>query len=155
MGLMQMMPRTADRYDIENLLDPKENIEAGAAYIARLQNKFRDTALNNEELVKLTLAAYNAGEGRIYDCVNLARSQGVNPSTWESLCAVLPQMSQDSIKFVEDVSQGKRDHGLRQGRAEPVRHIQWHNAEIQGSACGHRADAGKRDRGCRGNPIES
>lgn len=107
LGLMQMMPRTADRYDIENLLDPKENIEAGAAYIARLQNKFRDTALNNEELVKFTLAAYNAGEGRIYDCVNLARSQGVNPSTWESLCAVLPQMSQDSIKFVEDVRHGK------------------------------------------------
>ena len=107
MGLMQMMPRTADRYDIENLLDPKENIEAGAAYIARLQNKFRDTALNNEELVKFTLAAYNAGEGRIYDCINLARSQGVNPSTWESLCAVLPQMSQDSIKFVEDVRYGK------------------------------------------------
>ena len=107
LGLMQMMPRTADRYDIENLLDPKENIEAGAAYIARLQNKFRDTALNNEELVKFTLAAYNAGEGRIYDCVNLARSQGVNPSTWESLCAVLPQMSQDSIKFVEDVRYGK------------------------------------------------
>lgn len=107
MGLMQMMPRTADRYDIENLLDPKENIEAGAAYIARLQNKFRDTALNNEELAKFTLAAYNAGEGRIYDCVNLARSQGVNPSTWESLCAVLPQMSQDSIKFVEDVRHGK------------------------------------------------
>lgn len=107
LGLMQMMPRTADRYDIENLLDPKENIEAGAAYIARLQNKFRDTALNNEELVKFTLAAYNAGEGRIYDCINLARSQGINPSTWDGLCAVLPQMSQDSIKFVEDVRHGK------------------------------------------------
>ena len=107
LGLMQMMPRTADRYDIENLLDPKENIEAGAAYIARLQNKFRDTALNNEELVKFTLAAYNAGEGRIYDCINLARSQGINPSTWDGLCAVLPQMSQDSIKFVEDVRYGK------------------------------------------------
>lgn len=106
-GLMQMMPRTADRYEIEDLLDPKENIEAGAAYIARLQSKFRDTALNNEELVKFTLAAYNAGEGRIYDCINLARSQGVNPSTWDSLCAVLPQMSQDSIKFVEDVRHGK------------------------------------------------
>ncbi len=106
-GLMQMMPRTADRYEIENLLDPKENIEAGAAYIIRLQGKFRDTAADSEELVKFTLAAYNAGEGRIYDCIKLARSQGIDTGTWESLCTVLPQMSQDSILFVEDVRHGK------------------------------------------------
>jgi len=107
LGLMQMMPRTADRYEIENLLDPKENIEAGAAYISRLQGKFRDTAADGDELVKFTLAAYNAGEGRIYDCINLARSQGIDTGTWESLCTVLPQMSQDSIRFVEDVRHGK------------------------------------------------
>jgi len=106
-GLMQMMPRTADRYEIENLLDPRENIEAGASYIARLQNKFRGTAANNEELVKFTLAAYNAGEGRIYDCINLARSQGIDTGTWANLCTVLPQMSLDSILFVEDVRHGK------------------------------------------------
>ncbi len=106
-GLMQMMPRTANRYEIENLLDPKENIEAGAAYIARLQGKFKDTATDNDELVKFTLAAYNAGEGRIYDCIKLARSQGIDTGTWESLCTVLPQMSLDSILFVEDVRHGK------------------------------------------------
>lgn len=106
-GLMQMMPRTANRYEIENLLDPKENIEAGAAYIARLQGKFKDTAADNDELVKFTLAAYNAGEGRIYDCIKLARSQGIDTGTWESLCTVLPQMSLDSILFVEDVRHGK------------------------------------------------
>ena len=146
LGLMQMMPRTADRYDIENLLDPKENIEAGAAYIARLQNKFRDTALNNEELVKFTL--HQPG--------TFPRSQSVHMG--ESLrraAADEPGLHQVRGGCQTREVQGKRDHGLRQGRAEPVRHIQWHNAEIQGSACGHRADAGKRDRGCRGNPIES
>ena len=106
-GLMQMMPRTANRYEIEDLLDPKENIEAGAAYIIRLQGKFKDTAANDDELVKFTLAAYNAGEGRIYDCIKLAHSQGIDTGTWESLCTVLPQMSQDSILFVEDVRHGK------------------------------------------------
>ena len=106
-GLMQMMPRTANRYEIEDLLDPKENIEAGAAYISRLQGKFRDTAADDEELVKFTLAAYNAGEGRIYDCIKLARSQGIDPSTWENLCMVMPQMGRDSILFVDDVRLGK------------------------------------------------
>lgn len=107
LGLMQMMPRTADRYEIENLLDPKENIAAGAEYIARLQGKFRDTAADKDELVKFTLAAYNAGEGRIYDCIRLARSQGIDTGSWDSLCTVIPQMSQDSILLVEDVTHGK------------------------------------------------
>lgn len=107
LGLMQMMPVTADRYEIENLLDPKENIEAGAAYINRLQGKFRDTAADKDELVKFTLAAYNAGEGRIYDCIKLARSQGIDTGRWESLCSVLPQMSQDAILLVDDVTHGK------------------------------------------------
>lgn len=107
LGLMQMMPRTADRYEIENLLDPEENIAAGAAYIDRLQSKFRDTAADKDELIKFTLAAYNAGEGRIYDCIKLARSQGIDTGSWESVCTVLPQMSQDSILFVEDVRHGK------------------------------------------------
>ncbi len=106
-GLMQMMPRTASRYDIDNLLDPKENIEAGAAYISRLQSKFSDTAADSDELVKFTLAAYNAGEGRIYDCIKLARSQGIEVGIWDSLRTVLPQMSQDSIEFVEEVRHGK------------------------------------------------
>lgn len=107
LGLMQMMPRTADRYEIENLLDPKENIEAGAAYINRLQSKFRDTAAGSDELIKFTLAAYNAGEGRIYDCIKLARSQGIDTGTWESVCTVIPMMSQDSVLLEEDVLHGK------------------------------------------------
>ncbi len=106
-GLMQMMPRTADRYEIEDLLNPRENIEAGAAYISRLQRKFSDTAIDEEELTKFTLAAYNAGEGRISDCIKLARSQGIDPGTWESLCMVRSQMSQDSTLFAEDVRQGR------------------------------------------------
>lgn len=107
LGLMQMMPVTADRYEIENLLDPKENIEAGATYINRLQSKFRDTAADKDELVKFTLAAYNAGEGRIYDCIKFARSQGIDTGTWESLCTVLPKMNDDSILLVDDVRHGK------------------------------------------------
>lgn len=107
LGLMQMMPRTAGRYEIENLLDPKENIAAGAAYIARLQGKFQDTAADKDELVKFTLAAYNAGEGRIYDCIRLARSQGIDTGIWDSLCTVIPQMSKDSILLAEDVTHGK------------------------------------------------
>ena len=57
-GLMQVMPETAQRYGVINLYDPAENIHAGAGYLRDLMRKF-----NND--LSLTLAAYNAGEDAV------------------------------------------------------------------------------------------
>ncbi len=57
-GLMQLLPSTARRYGTVNLLDPSENIRAGARYLRDLLGMFD----NNMELA---LAAYNAGENAV------------------------------------------------------------------------------------------
>lgn len=57
-GLMQLLPATARRYGSRNLLDPAENIRAGAHYLKDLLAMFD----NNLELA---LAAYNAGENAV------------------------------------------------------------------------------------------
>jgi soluble lytic murein transglycosylase-like protein len=57
-GLMQLMPATAKRYGVKNLLDPAQNIAGGARYLRDLVNLFS----NN---VELALAAYNAGENAV------------------------------------------------------------------------------------------
>lgn len=57
-GLMQLMPETARRYGARNLLDPAQNIHAGARYLRDLMDLF-----NND--LKLVLAAYNAGENAV------------------------------------------------------------------------------------------
>jgi hypothetical protein len=54
-GLMQLMPGTAERYGVTNRLDPAQNIHGGARYLRDLKVMFG----NNLQLV---LAAYNAGE---------------------------------------------------------------------------------------------
>ncbi len=54
-GLMQLMPQTAERYGVTNRLDPEQNIRGGARYLRDLKALFA----NNLQLV---LAAYNAGE---------------------------------------------------------------------------------------------
>jgi soluble lytic murein transglycosylase-like protein len=57
-GLMQLMPGTAVRYGVNNIFDPKQNIEGGARYLRFLLDRF-DGDLN------LVLAGYNAGEGAV------------------------------------------------------------------------------------------
>lgn len=105
-GLMQMMPHTASRYDRDNLLDPEENIRAGVEYLMRLKSIFAKRVAA-DQLDIFTLAAYNAGEGRIIDCINYAQYKNVYDSTWMSVCSVLPDMNEDAILEVDTVKIGK------------------------------------------------
>jgi soluble lytic murein transglycosylase-like protein len=57
-GLMQLMPATAKRYGVTDLLNPLENLRAGARYLRDLLALFNDN-------LRLVLAAYNAGEGAV------------------------------------------------------------------------------------------
>lgn len=63
-GLMQLLPETAARLGVQNIDDPKENIEAGTRYLSELLQKY------GNDLV-LTLAAYNAGPERVQQYGNV------------------------------------------------------------------------------------
>jgi soluble lytic murein transglycosylase-like protein len=57
-GLMQLMPATAERFGCLDRNDPAENIAAGTKYLSWLLKRF-------EGNVELALAGYNAGEGSV------------------------------------------------------------------------------------------
>lgn len=107
MGLMQVMPQTGSYYGIDDLLDPDKNIKAGVRHLRRLQNLFRDAGMDEMELVKFTLAAYNAGEGRIADCRNFASAKGYDNNNWNDIQEVIPMMREDSIMLESSVRLGK------------------------------------------------
>lgn len=56
-GLTQLMPGTADDLGVRDRFDVEQNLSGGADYLARQMLKFGD--------VRLALAAYNAGPGRV------------------------------------------------------------------------------------------
>lgn len=57
MGLMQLMPGTARRFNVSDPFDPVSNLHGGAQYLRWLIDRF-----NN---LNLAIAAYNAGEGAV------------------------------------------------------------------------------------------
>ena len=66
MGVMQLIPETAERFNVGNVYDPEQNIRGGLAYLRWLLAYF-------EGDIALAAAGYNAGEGAV------DRHRGVPP----------------------------------------------------------------------------
>ena len=103
-GLMQLMPTTATRFGCPAALmtDPEANVRAGAQLIESMEGSLRRRILRaiqpevlsyNEasaatkdsierDLVRFTLASYNAGMGHVFDAIALADTLGYNPAVW-------------------------------------------------------------------------
>ena len=91
-GLMQVRPITADHLGIENIYDPEQNLKAGTSMLRRLEKIYRNEGIDSLNLLKFTLAAYNAGEGRIEDVRRYAVYKGVNNYDWDSVTVVIDEM---------------------------------------------------------------
>lgn len=56
-GLMQLMPATAEQFHVADPFDPKQNVDAGAALLKQLLDRYKGD-------LRSALVAYNAGANR-------------------------------------------------------------------------------------------
>lgn len=92
-GLFQLMPTTAKQYGLrtwpfDERLDPEPSARAAASHLARLHDKFKDW--------RLTLAAYNAGEGTVQNLLKKRKA-----TTYDEIASYLPAETQMYVPKVE------------------------------------------------------
>lgn len=83
-GLMQIMPKTARSVGVsrDSLFKPEHSVLAASRLLKIYEHNFAIIS-NDEQRVKMTLAAYNCGLGHVMDARALTRKHGRNPFIWE------------------------------------------------------------------------
>jgi len=112
-GLMQLIPNTAGKTNITNVFNPKQNIEGGVSHLKDLFDLY-DKAIEPDRTY-LALAAYNVGQGHLYDARNIAREMKLDPNKWSSLVKTLPLLQQKKYYI-------KATYGYCRG-TEPVKYV--------------------------------
>lgn len=117
-GLMQVRRATAGIFGITDLFNPDENVRAGVLYLRQLEERYEEMGLDSANVVKFTLASYNAGASRIDDCIRFTYAQGRDGSDWETVAATIPMMAEP--EYYEDAEYLR--HGKFHGR-ETIRYV--------------------------------
>ena len=135
-GLMQLMPRTereiSRELDFQYILkNPRENIAAGIYHMKKQYSLFSHSTYNNR--IKLSLAAYNCGAGRVFDAGDIARFHKYQPDQWKYIKVYLKMLrTQDWKIHLQVWPQGKPNHGYFYGYDETITYVDniWEMYEI-------------------------
>jgi len=125
-GLMQIMPLTqieiTEKIGVEEAATPRNNIKAGIYHLKSLFLMFK--SIPREDRICLTLAAYNAGLGRVLDAQKIASYMGNDPHKWSSISAALPFLSKKNYTLHNRVwSDGCPPNGYLHSARQTVEYV--------------------------------
>jgi membrane-bound lytic murein transglycosylase F len=95
-GMMMLTEETADRMQLSNRLDARENIIAGAKYLSVIKESIPDR-IQEPDRTWLALAAYNQGLGHLEDARILTSRAKQNPDSWADVKKWMAQLNQPEV----------------------------------------------------------
>ena len=110
-GLMQMMPITAQHYDIELDAPAEKQIADGCMHIYQLMQRYKEKYTKEDDLLKIVLMAYNSGSGNVDAIRKLTQEKGLNPDSWDDVEFVL--RSEDNKPSIKGGSKIKTKLALK------------------------------------------
>ncbi len=114
-GLMQIMPRTAKQFKVEDPKDPEQSIRGGVKYLDWVRARFED-GIPVKDRLWFALAGYNAGWGHVQDARRLAEQLSLNPNRWFN------NVEKAMLLLSKKKYAAKARHGYVRGR-EPVQYV--------------------------------
>lgn len=81
-GLMQVIPETAEHFNVSDYFQPDSNVYTGVSYLKYLDKYLTSYVPDSTERIKFILASYNAGPGHVLDAIRLADKYDKDPQTW-------------------------------------------------------------------------
>ncbi len=95
-GLMMLTSETADRLDVSDRLDPRQNILAGAQYLKILKDTLPER-IAEPDRTWLAMASYNVGYGHLEDARILTQRHGLNADSWVDVKKTLPLLTRSDF----------------------------------------------------------
>jgi membrane-bound lytic murein transglycosylase F len=81
-GLMQLMPETANKFGMDSVSTPAQQLSAGVKFLKWLDNQLSAEIPNPRERINFMLAAYNVGLGKVLSARERAKKYGKDPNKW-------------------------------------------------------------------------
>lgn len=109
-GILQVMPHVARQFDVsaEQLSNVEDNIYVANRVMTLIEDMLRFPAsASQDDKLKLTLAAYNCGIGRVLDARRLARYYNEDSNSWDVVSQYLKKLNQEEFYTQEAVKNGR------------------------------------------------
>jgi membrane-bound lytic murein transglycosylase F len=130
-GLMQLMPSTykeiksASSQKMKAIDDPDSNIAAGILFDRDLYKRWQDHKVEDERM-RFTFAAYNAGPGTILRAKKTAREEKLDEYRWKSMEIAAPKVQRwrykETLGYINTIELNYDALRKRPSKSSAVKH---------------------------------
>ncbi len=105
-GVMQVLPSTADELKVGDITQIEPNIHAGVKYIRFMMNHYyANEPMDPFNRGLFTFASYNAGPGRVANLRKEATKRGLDPNKWFNNVEIVAaeKVGRETVQYVSNV----------------------------------------------------